>query len=307
MHEMKLLGLDLDLLVALDCLLETGSVSAAATRLHRSQPAVSRMLSRLRDVFDDPLFVPHGRGLVPTTRVLALQGPLKIALSEIRRLVSPPQSFNPTRDAAHFRMISSDYAAVALLGQVVRWLHAQAPKVRLDLISPMGNPEQLLAKGEADLLFGPPALCPAWCASQPFIRDTWVCVRRHGEPLPQTRKEYFALAHIAVQIEMAFGDPIGGALKKRDASARRIQVTVPDFAAAVFVAATTPLLATLPKPVAMEAAKIVPLAIGAVPLPIPDSIISMIWPRRLDSDPAHLWLRDAVTQSFKHPLGSPAN
>ncbi|MBK9218709.1 MAG: LysR family transcriptional regulator [Uliginosibacterium sp.] len=80
MHEEKLLGLDLDLLVALDVMLETGSVSRTAARLHRSQPAVSRMLGRLRDLFGDPLFVPQGRGLTPTPRALAMRGPLKLTL-----------------------------------------------------------------------------------------------------------------------------------------------------------------------------------------------------------------------------------
>jgi hypothetical protein len=74
-------------------------------------------------------------------------------------------------------------------------------------------------------------------------------------------------------------------------------VAVPDFAAAVFIAATSPLLATLPSPVAHAASSLVPLEVGKVPLRIRGSSISMIWPRRLERDPAHVWLRRAVLDS----------
>ncbi|MBY0408589.1 MAG: LysR family transcriptional regulator [Burkholderiaceae bacterium] len=296
MHKEKLLGLDLDLLVALDVLLETGSVSATASRLHRSQPAVSRMLGRARDVFGDPLFVPHGRGLAPTARALAIRGALKLTLSEVRHLVDPPRAFNPAQDAASFRLVSSDYAAVSLLGNVVSWLHQHAPRVHITLAPVTGRPDTLLASGEVDVLFGPQALCPPWCVSAPFIDDNWVCVRRRGEALPTTRKEYLAMSHIAVQIERAFGDQVEKALK---GAQRRVQVTVPDFAAALFVVASSPLLATLPRPLVVAASKLMPLDWGEIPLKVAGSSIAMIWPRRLDGDPAQIWLRRAVLESIK--------
>ena len=297
MHEEKLFGLDLDLLVALDVLLETGSVSRTAVRLHRSQPAVSRMLGRLRDLFGDPLFVPQGRGLAPTPRALALRGPLKLTLGDVRQLVSPPRAFDAANDAAHFRILSSDYAAATLLGAVVSWLQQRAPHVTLSLLPVRGNPESVLAAGGADLLFGPQSVCPAWCASAPFIDDPWVCVRRRGEPLPATLAAYLALDHVGVEIESAFGSQVDASLRRSGGAPRRIQLTVPDFTAALFVVATSPLLATLPRPLARAAAELLPLQVGAVPISIPESSISMIWPRRLDNEPAHLWLRHAVRES----------
>ena len=294
---MKLLGLDLDLLIVLDALLDTGSVSAAAERLHRSQPAVSRMLSRLRECFEDPLFVPHGRGLAPTPRAIALRGPLKLSLSEVHQLLTPPRAFDPLKDMAHFRMISSDYAAVALMGTIVSWLHDHAPLVSLSLLPPTGNPLDMLASGDADILFGPQECCPPWCNSAPFIEDTWMCVRRKGEKLPASIKEYLQMAHVAVQLERTFGNQIDVALAKRGAKSRRVQVTVPDFAAAVFITAHSPLLATLPSPVAQAAADLFPLELGKVPLPVRGSSVSIIWPRRLERDPSHVWLRQAVLDS----------
>ncbi len=296
MHKKKLLGLDLDLLVALDVLLETGSVSATATRIHRSQPAVSRMLGRARDLFGDPLFVPHGRGLAPTARALALRGALKLTLNEVRHLIEPPRAFDPANDSGQFLLVSSDYAAISLLGAVVSWLHQHAPYVQLALSPVIGHPETMLASGQVDLLFGPKALCPSWCVSAPFIDDTWVCVRRRGETLPRTRREYLSMSHIAVQVERAFGGQIETALSH---AKRKVQLTVPDFAAALFVVASSPLLATVPRPVAVAASKLMPLEWGEVPLKISGSSISMIWPRRLDGDPAQRWLRQAVVDSVE--------
>lgn len=297
MHEEKLFGLDLDLLVALDVMLETGSVSRTAARLHRSQPAVSRMLGRLRDLFGDPLFVPQGRGLTPTPRALAMRGPLKLTLGDVRQLVSPPSAFDAANDAAHFRFLSSDYAAATLIGAVVSKLQQRAPHVTLSLLPVRGNPENVLAGGGADLLFAPQSLCPAWCASEPFIDDPWVCVRRKGEPLPATLAAYLALDHVGVEIESAFGSGVDASLLLSGGKPRRIKLTVSDFTAALFVVATSPLLATLPRPLANAAAKLLPLDVGAVPISIPDSSISMIWPRRLDNESAHLWLRQLVRES----------
>lgn len=297
MPEVKLSGLDLDLLLTLDVLLETGSVSRAAGRLHRSQPTVSRMLGRLRDLFGDPLFVPQGRGLTPTPRALALRGPLQLALGEIRQLLSPPRAFDPAHDTAHFRILSSDYAAVALLGAVATWLRARAPHSTLSLLPIQGDPARPLASGDADLLFGPPALCPPWCASEPYIDDDWVVVRRKGEPLPANLADYLAENHVGVDIDSAFGNRVDAQIHQAGAGTRRIALQVPDFAAALFVLATSPLLATVPRPLAQAACAVLPLQLGDVPLPIPPSAIAMIWPRRLAHEPAHVWLRQAVRDS----------
>lgn len=297
MREEELSGLDLDLLVALDVLLETGSVSRTATRLHRSQPAVSRMLGRLRDLFGDPLFVPQGRGLAPTPRALAMRGPLKLTLGDVRQLVSPPRAFDAAIDAAHFRILSSDYAAATVMGAVVSLLQQRAPHVTLSLLPVRGNPESVLAGGGADLLFGPQSLCPTWCTSAPFIDDPWACVRRRGEPLPATLAAYLALDHVGVELENAFGSKVDATLRVSGGATRRIKLTVSDFSAALFVVATSPLLATLPRPLASAAAELLPLQVGAVPISIPESSISMIWPRRLDNEPAHVWLRQLVRES----------
>ena len=96
--------IDLNLLVVLDALLDERNVTRAAARLGYTQPTVSGMLSRLRDLFGDPLFVRTQRGLLPTPRAQALAVPLKQLLADSQRLVAR-EVFDPASgrgDLHHF-------------------------------------------------------------------------------------------------------------------------------------------------------------------------------------------------------------
>src|SRR3546814_11823164 len=70
---MRFEGLDLNLLVAFDALMEARSVTAASRRVNLSQSAMSAAIGRLRTFFDDDLFVMAGRRLVPTPLALSLE------------------------------------------------------------------------------------------------------------------------------------------------------------------------------------------------------------------------------------------
>src|SRR5579859_3719576 len=88
---------DLNLLVTLEALLTERNVTKAAARLNLSQPAVSAQLSRLRDLFEDPLLVPARRGMTPTAKALDLLGPLRQALDELRNTLQIHRDFSPGR------------------------------------------------------------------------------------------------------------------------------------------------------------------------------------------------------------------
>ena len=88
--------IDLNLLVTLEALLAEQNVTRAAARLHLSQPGVSAQLSRLRDLFDDPLLVPAHRGIL-TAKALELLGPLRQALDQLRDTLQAQKQFSPAR------------------------------------------------------------------------------------------------------------------------------------------------------------------------------------------------------------------
>ena len=112
--EMKdLQRLDPDLLKALDALLDERSVTRAAQRLGVSQPALSAMLTRLRDSFKDELFVRASRGIVATTRAVELAGPLKSVIQHAAALLQPT-GFDPAQTGRHFTLAATDYAFHAI-------------------------------------------------------------------------------------------------------------------------------------------------------------------------------------------------
>ncbi len=107
-------SLDLNLLKALDALIDEGSVTRAAQRLSLTQPAVSGMLTRLRDYFGDPLFVRAQRGMVPTARARELAAPVKQLLTDISILLKPAH-FNPLSAEMTYSIMATDYALKAVI------------------------------------------------------------------------------------------------------------------------------------------------------------------------------------------------
>jgi DNA-binding transcriptional LysR family regulator len=126
-------NIDLNLLKALDALLDERSVTRAAERLSLTQPAMSGMLTRLRESFNDPLFVRSQRGVVPTERALELATPVKQVLAEIAVLLTPTE-FDPLTASMTLSIAATDYALQAVAVPFVLELKKRAPNIRVALL-----------------------------------------------------------------------------------------------------------------------------------------------------------------------------
>src|SRR5688572_18861743 len=115
MTDAHLSEVDLNLLVALDALLEARNVTAAAARVGLTQPALSRALARLRATFGDPLLVRTARGMRPTPRAEALAVPLRRALGDVARLLAAPSAFDPASARREFAIAGTDFTFLVLL------------------------------------------------------------------------------------------------------------------------------------------------------------------------------------------------
>ena len=140
---------DLNLLVALYVLLEEGSVSAAAKRLSITQPAMSKTLARLRNTFDDPLFVRSKRGIQPTPRAELVGAELKPLLSKIETLLDG-EDFTPASYRGEIQIAISEYVGISLLPPLSAKLQQLAPKLRLKTITRVENQLHQLATGDLD-------------------------------------------------------------------------------------------------------------------------------------------------------------
>ena len=149
MDTQNLYKVDLNLLVALQALLEERSVSRAAERLHITQPAMSKTLARLRELFADPLFTRSSRGMQPTPRAQELATELGVALHDIARLVTGSH-FDPYTYSGEFTLALSEYIGVALLPSLIQRLHQAAPRLSIRTITRAENQLFQLATGSLD-------------------------------------------------------------------------------------------------------------------------------------------------------------
>ncbi len=130
MPEVNLRRVDLNLLVALNALLEEQHVTRAAERVGMSQSAMSRALSRLRYTFQDPLFVRTSEGMTATKRARELTAPIQELLANIEILVQP-QTFDPSTANETFCIHTRDYVAATFLQRVIEETSNSAPGVCL--------------------------------------------------------------------------------------------------------------------------------------------------------------------------------
>ena len=148
---MNFKGLDLNLLVALDALLNESSVTAAARKVHLSQSAMSSALGRLRRHFHDALLVSVGRRMERTPYAVQLAGAVRSILLQIESSLKGPAAFDPARAKRRFTIAASDYAVNVLLLDMQRICATRAPDVVLEILAVTHDTVDALARGELDL------------------------------------------------------------------------------------------------------------------------------------------------------------
>jgi DNA-binding transcriptional LysR family regulator len=143
--------LDLNLLVALEALLEERNVSRAAERLFITQSAMSKTLGRLRELFDDPLFVRKASGMIPTPRAEQLAQHLPQVLQAVQAMVQPPE-FDPLTYQGRFALLVQGHTGIWAMPRLLDRLSRTAPGIRLRSISHVDDQAAMLASGELDFL-----------------------------------------------------------------------------------------------------------------------------------------------------------
>jgi DNA-binding transcriptional LysR family regulator len=288
---------DLNLLVVLQRLLETGSVTAAAERLRLSQPAVSRALGRLRDTFGDALFVRTPEGLRPTPRAEQLRAELGGVLSGIDALLAGPEAFSPAESTRTFNLATADYGAAVLLPRLLRELASSAPGVSVRVLPVGGSPDAALAEGDWDLLWAPRRKAGAGIVWTRLFEERFAFVVRKGHPATRrllTLARFAAIPQIAIAPEGGRGsNPLDDRLARLGAR-RRVVAQVPSFLVVPPLVAGTDLGVTLPRRSVELLARRWELAVLDLPFDMPGFDLSQAWHERFRDDPAHAWFRQLV-------------
>jgi DNA-binding transcriptional LysR family regulator len=289
---------DLNLLIVFDAVMQERNVTRAGGRIGLSQPAVSHALSRLRYMLKDELFIRTPDGMVPTPRAEQLAVPLRRALNDMR-LALEPETFVPQQASRRFGLALNNYAAVIFAPSLVTAVIATAPGIGLDLRpSALRDIPALLDRAEIDLAIGTFDEVGERFAHAPLVEDSFVLVMRRDHPIARGELKGEALAGLSYLEISSGGDDssfVDQWLGTRGLS-RNITHRAPRLSAAAILS-NTDMVVVLSRRLAEHWVKIYGLTTCKLPFASPTIRTEMLWHRRFDDQPAHLWLRELVQQT----------
>lgn len=291
---------DLNLLLAFDVLLEEQNITRAAERLSMTQSATSGALSRLRQYFQDELLVQVGRKMVPTPYALELVPKVRDVLMTLRASIVAKPVFEPALSKRHFRVITSDYLITVLLAQVIETVQRNAPHITFEILGPSGSSDELLMRGEVDLMIVPERYVHDEHPSQMLFEEEHVCVIcRHnvqvGESL--SLEQYMDMGHVSVAFGRNRHLSIEEWLMSRYSFKRRLEVITHDFNTLAQLLVGTQRIATMHRRLAERYANYLPLRLLEPPMELPLMREYMVWHRSLNQDPVHQWLREQIVSA----------
>jgi DNA-binding transcriptional LysR family regulator len=296
---------DLNLLPALAVLLEERSISRAATRHNLSQPAMSRLLQRLRGTFADELLVRTPKGYELTSRARQLQNELPIVLKDLDGLLHG-EAFEPSKMDYRVRLCCSDYMSLAFTPPLVNKMSKLAPGSELEVVSWHEHAFDDVNRGRIDVLLWAHHR-PAALNTEQILETEEVCVLSANHPIPKGRltlAQYLAYPHVRVAVlqgQMTMvEDQLTAAGHKR-----RVGIQVPYFDTAVMAVQDTTMIATVPRLAAEQYAHGARVRIEPPPFKFMPIRILMRWHPSTDGDAALKWFRDLV-RGVAHELASPA-
>ncbi len=292
----QLASIDLNLLVTLDVLLGEESVTVAARRLRLSQSAVSRSLAKLRELFDDELFVRTGAGMRPTRRALELASPLRRTLAELGALLEPRERFDPATARRTFQIAALDYTQLTVLAPWSVRLPEIAPGVDFAVRQLSPQSKRDLEAGTLDVYVSPRLRTVAGVIWTHLHEDDYTCVVWAGHSIRKlSLSRYGKLEHVLVAPGERPGGPVDRVLAERGLT-RRVSVQVPTFLTVPYMLIGTQRVATLPRRIAKQFVEHHPLRLIEPPLELPRTSMFLGWHELHRDDPGHAWLRAQLTQ-----------
>lgn len=288
--------LDLKLLVTLEALLVEQNVTKAAGRLHLSQPAVSAQLSRLRDLFDDPLLIPGRRGMTPTAKALELLDPLRSALDHLRATVTTHGTFDPATARLIVTIACTDYLQAAVVLPLIKQLRSEAPGVRLALRNlDVSQLDAQMARGEVDIALMTPQAAPQGLRTRHLFDDQYVLIGRRGHPGLReglTVAQFADLEHIIVSLRGGdFVTPVDDMLAALG-QPRNVLLSAASFLFVPELVAQSDFVALVPQRLVRDYAD--RLKVMRCPLPVEGFEVGMVWHERNHGHSGQRWFREAL-------------
>lgn len=289
---------DLNLLVALRVLIEESSVTEAANRLNLSQSAMSRILGRLREMLDDPLFIREGQNLLPTEKAIETDKMFSEPLGQLCRLLSPIE-FEPIHCEKKFVVATTDYAMQTILPYALPRIYNEAPNVSFEFI-PLQQHKlaEQLGYGSADLAICRPDEPLDILHSEELGKVGVMCLLSKQHELANrdlTLEDYLNFPHAQIAISSGVQALIDQALS--NGPQPRVVLSAYHLETALAIVDTIPLIINVPADLAYLVAKRYDLVVKELPFELPFNY-SMIWHPRCDHSASQDWLRNVFKEEF---------
>ncbi|MBL1091741.1 MULTISPECIES: LysR family transcriptional regulator [Streptomyces] len=296
-------SVDLNLLTALDALLEEGSVTGAAERLRTSTPTMSRTLARLRRAFGDPLLVRAGRQMVPTPRALAVRDQVRSLVEQATGMFLASGAPDLASLKTTFTVQANDMVLGALAQPLLSTIHRQAPHVTMRFV-PEGSGDNTpkLREGGADIVVGAADSASAEVNSERLLVDRVRAVVRAGHPLlrgEMTRERFAAAQHLSVSRRGRLAGPIDDHLAEHGLR-RQVVSVVPSWSASWHMLAQSDLVGLAAEKLSRQAVALLDLRTVSIPLQLPPIVIAQSWHIRHQADPTHTWFRHCIRSVFEN-------
>jgi DNA-binding transcriptional LysR family regulator len=294
--------LDLNLLRVFDALLQEGSVTAAAERLHLSIPATSRALGRLRRAMGDPILVRAGRGMAPTPFALRTAPRVRSLLDEASALISADREVTVAELERTFTIRINDGVAATLATAAVEATAAVAPGVSLRFVGEGDESVEALRDGSVDLDIGVGDPTAPDIRTALLYRERLVGIVHADHPLGRHRRptlpQLCRHPHVSASRRGRARGPLDDALDAAGLK-RHVAAVVPTFAVAALLVASSRYIGLVPQRLAEQYGHTLGIRWFPIPAALPGVHVRMLWHARLDADPAQRWLRDTIRHALE--------
>lgn len=294
---MDLYRINLNLLIALDILLEEPNVTLAAKKIHITQAAMSNNLNRCRKIFHDKLLIREKNQMNLTSFAKELQPRLRRVLHELGGIVMSSQKFNPKTSKRLFKIGMSDYMSGMILPKLTKILEKKAPDIKISVVSTSHlNSITSFERGEYDLAIGKVANLKNPVKKQLLYADEAVCILNTKHSVANknkiTLKDYLSQKHVSVRAIHQTLSPVIDQTLSKMGHQRDTEMSLP-YMLPVFavIENSNHLIATILKSIAILHKKNYDYVIKPLPFKIPSIEYYLAWHQQFDDDLGHAWLR----------------
>ena len=299
MNRIDFRRVDLNLMKAFDALVRSGSVTKAADELGIGQPAMSHALGRLRELFNDELFVRTSSGMLPTERAKHSILSVRRALAELESALSSETTFDATVESFQLTVGMSDYTETLLAPDLIFEFARRAPNafIKIRQIEP-ARTMAAVDSGRIDIAVGKIDDTTAWHRTEVLFDDHRRCVyskRLVGCPSPISVGDFAAQRHLVRTLGFKNTTFVDEELAKVGL-ARNVTASVPRFSLVPQIVKRIPLIATLPARLIDHLVQGKGMVVSDLPFDPGRFDVSMVWHATRTSDPAHEWMRDLLRE-----------